>query len=143
MGRDRLTGLVEWSLGREIGHDPAGRGDRPIMSASTGSSHTQKGTNDAKGQERPRTDADRAQFTVSLSAGCKNCDKNLLILENISPGRSSFIELSTYVYLVVWVIIIQITLYLYFGDTYMTNVASNATAAKSETAAETKQILLA
>jgi hypothetical protein len=35
------------------------------------------------------------------------------------------------------------TFCLYFGDTYMTNVASNATAAKSETAAETKQIVLA
>ena len=33
--------------------------------------------------------------------------------------------------------------YLHFVDTYMTNVASNAIAAKSETAAETKQIVLA
>jgi hypothetical protein len=35
------------------------------------------------------------------------------------------------------------TFFLYFGDAYMTNVASNATAAKSEAAAETKQIVLA
>jgi hypothetical protein len=40
-------------------------------------------------------------------------------------------------------IIIQMTFYLYFGDTYMTDVASNATAAKSETAAQTKQTVLA
>jgi hypothetical protein len=36
-------------------------------------------------------------------------------------------------------IIIQITLCLYFGDTYMTNVASNASPA---TAVETEQIVL-
>jgi hypothetical protein len=39
-------------------------------------------------------------------------------------------------------IVIQMAFYLYFGDTYMTNVASNATAAKSETTVETKQVVL-
>jgi hypothetical protein len=39
-------------------------------------------------------------------------------------------------------IVVQMTFYLYFGDTYMTNTASNAAAAKPETAAETKQIVL-
>jgi hypothetical protein len=39
-------------------------------------------------------------------------------------------------------IVIQMTFYLYFGDTYMTNVTSNATAAKPETAVETKQVVL-
>lgn len=35
------------------------------------------------------------------------------------------------------------TFFIYFLDIYMTNVAFNATAAKSETAAETKQIVFA
>jgi hypothetical protein len=39
-------------------------------------------------------------------------------------------------------IVIQTTFYPYFGDTYMTNVASNTTAAKPQTAAENKQIVL-
>jgi hypothetical protein len=36
-------------------------------------------------------------------------------------------------------IVIQMTFYVYSGDIYMTNVASNATAAKPQTAATTKQ----
>jgi hypothetical protein len=54
-----------------------------------------------------------------------------------------FSHFRPYIILAIWMIVIQMTFSLYFGDTYMTNVASNATAAKSETAAETKQIVLA
>jgi hypothetical protein len=39
-------------------------------------------------------------------------------------------------------IVIQMTHYLYFGETYMTNVASNAAAPKLETAVETRQVVL-
>jgi hypothetical protein len=38
---------------------------------------------------------DRQELRVAF-VGIKNCDKNWLILENISPDRSSFVELSTY-----------------------------------------------
>jgi hypothetical protein len=58
-----------------------------------------------------------------------------VVLKNISLGSSGFVELSTYVGVVVWMIIIQITLCVYFGETYMTNVASNANPA---TAGDTK-----
>jgi len=47
----------------------------------------------------------------------ENCDKNWLILKYISLGSSGFVELSNYVCLVVWMIIIQITFCLYFGET--------------------------
>ena len=38
-------------------------------------------------------------------------------------------------------IVIQMT-HLYFGETYMTNVASNAAATKLESAVETRQVVL-
>jgi hypothetical protein len=69
----------------------------------------------------------------------ENCDKNWLVLKYISLGSSGFVELSTYVCSVVWMIIIQITFCLYCGETYMTNVGSNASPA---TARDTKQIVL-
>lgn len=37
---------------------------------------------------------------------------------------------------------IQMIFFLYFGDTYMTNMASNSASAKPETTAETRQIVL-
>jgi hypothetical protein len=42
-------------------------------------------------------------------------------------------------HLVVWMIIVQMRLYLYFRETYMTNVASNANPAA---AGEAKQIVI-
>src|SRR6266849_8863017 len=43
---------------------------------------------------------------------------------------------------VIWMLTIQRIIYLYFRGAYMTNVASNTSAAKPETAAETRQIVL-
>jgi hypothetical protein len=42
-------------------------------------------------------------------------------------------------HLVAWMIIVQMRLYLYFGETYMTNVASDA---KPAAAGEAKQIVI-
>jgi len=43
---------------------------------------------------------------------------------------------------VVWMLTIQRIIYLYFRGAYMTNVTSNTSAGKPETAAETRQIVL-
>jgi hypothetical protein len=51
-----------------------------------------------------------------------------LALKNISGDTSRFLSLLNYIILVVWMINVQMTLYIYFGDTYMT--------------AETKQVVL-
>jgi hypothetical protein len=46
-----LAGSVERLFGREIERDP-GRGPKYLVSASIGSRHTHKGSNDAMGQNR-------------------------------------------------------------------------------------------
>jgi hypothetical protein len=66
-----------------------------------------------------------------------------LISKNILADRASFLALSALYHLGNLDDSHSNDIFLYFGDTYMTNVASNASAAKFQTAAETKQIVLA
>jgi hypothetical protein len=83
-----------------------------------------------------RTDTNRAQLDL---LDTRIVIRIWLVPENLSLGSSGFVELSTYVRLVVRRIIIQITLCLYFGETYMTNVGSNASPAAA--AGDSKQIV--